>query len=181
MRNIRTAVLILVAVVVAIIVLRPRTRAADTPAPQTATHGEVHTSPAAHTSNAADSALIAGLVLTVHKSPTCGCCQKWVEHMEANGFKVMTVDHQDMTPVKRELGVTKELESCHTAKIGSYVIEGHVPAEDVMQLLREKPEVAGIAAPGMPMGSPGMEALVKEKYDVVSFDKTGATKVFSHR
>jgi hypothetical protein len=128
-----------------------------------------------------DIQLASSLTLTVHKSPTCGCCKKWVEHMEAHGFKVVVVDHEDMTQIKNELGVKAPLQSCHTAKIGNYVIEGHVPAEDVLRMLREKPEIAGLAAPGMPNGSPGMEGMLKDKYDVLSFDKTGATKVYSHR
>jgi hypothetical protein len=127
----------------------------------------------------ADSLMIAALVLEVHKEPTCGCCQKWVEHMQARGFKVAATNHPDMAPVKKELGVHDPLISCHTAKIGDYVIEGHVPADDVLRLLREKPAVAGIAAPGMPMGSPGMEGPYTDKYDVVTFDKSGATKVFA--
>ena len=145
---------------------------------------KTHTSVVAAASlpNVADSLLLQGLTLTVYKTPTCGCCKKWVEHMQAAGFKVVTEDHNDMDPIKKRLGVKPELQSCHTATIGNYVIEGHVPAEDVLKLLREKAEVAGLTAPGMPAGSPGMEmGPVKDKYDVLTFDKTGATKVFSHR
>jgi hypothetical protein len=128
----------------------------------------------------ADKTMLASLVLEVHKSPTCGCCQKWVEHMTASGFTVVTKDHDDVTPIKRQLGVSQELASCHTSRIGDYVIEGHVPASDVMRLLREKPVgVAGLAAPGMPVGSPGMEASVSDNYDVLSFDKSGTTKVYA--
>jgi hypothetical protein len=101
--------------------------------------------------------------------------------MKDFGFKVVSVDHPTMDPVKRELGIPENVRSCHTAVIGNYTVEGHVPAEDVMRLLREKLQVAGIAVPGMPMGSPGMEAAVAERYDVVTFDKAGTTKVFSQR
>lgn len=126
----------------------------------------------------ADSALLT-LTMTVYKEPTCGCCSKWVEHMRAAGFKVVAEDRVNMDPVKKELGVHANLQSCHTAKIGTYVIEGHVPAEDVMRLLRENLAVAGLAAPGMPIGSPGMEASVAEKYNVLAFDKAGKTTIFA--
>ncbi len=160
--------------VIAYVVVRSRSSSEPAvPASAGAVHGG---------SPAVDSLLLAGLTLTVHKSPTCGCCKAWVKHMEAAGFKVVALDHADMAPIKREHGVPKALESCHTSKIGAYVIEGHVPAEDVLRLLQEKPEVAGLTTtPAMPNGSPGMEGLVKEKYDVLTFDKSGATKVFSHR
>ena len=118
--------------------------------------------------------------MTVYKSPTCGCCHQWVKHMEANGFTVKSVDQPDVTPVKREHGVTQELSSCHTALVGGYVIEGHVPAADVKRLLAERPAgVRGLAAPGMPNGSPGMEGLTKDRYDVIAFDSSGATRVFA--
>jgi hypothetical protein len=141
------------------------------------------TSSAAHTSSSlpeADKLLLASLVLEVHKSPTCSCCQKWVEHMRASGFTVVTHDHDDVAPVKKQLGVSQELASCHTSKIGDYVKEGHVPASDVIRLLREKPAgLLGLAAPGMPVGSPGMEASVADNYDVLSFDKSGTSKVYA--
>lgn len=117
--------------------------------------------------------------ITVYKSPTCGCCAKWVTHLQENGFEVETIDLQDMNPVKAEAGISRQLASCHTAKTGGYVIEGHVPASDIKRLLKERPNVAGLTVPGMPMGSPGMEGNRKDNYDVLMFTKTGETAVFS--
>lgn len=95
--------------------------------------------------------------LTVFRSPTCGCCGDWLNYMKAEGFEIKDNITAEMDTVKQTYGVSKPLSSCHTALINGYVIEGHVPAEDVRQLLAEKPSVVGITAPGMPMGSPGME------------------------
>ena len=95
--------------------------------------------------------------ITVYKSPTCGCCSLWGEHLEANGFTVETVDVDDINTVKEEYGIPQELSSCHTGVVDGYIIEGHVPAEDIVRLLEEQPEAAGLAVPGMPLGSPGME------------------------
>ena len=117
--------------------------------------------------------------ITVYKSPTCGCCTKWVSHLQANGFEVEAINRQDMNGVKTEAGIPRQLASCHTAKIGGYVIEGHVPADDVKRLLEERPDVAGLTVPGMPMGSPGMEGHRKDNYDVLTFTRTGETTVFS--
>lgn len=120
--------------------------------------------------------------MTVWKSPTCGCCGSWVAHMRAAGFKVETRDVDDMDMVKTQLGMPEKLQSCHTATIGGYLVEGHVPAADVKRLLAEKPAVKGLAVPGMPSGSPGMENGYKDPYEVLSFDSDGGTKVFSdHR
>jgi hypothetical protein len=121
--------------------------------------------------------------VTVYKSPTCGCCSKWIEHMRSNGFEVKSTDVQDMTSIKTANGVPVEAGSCHTALVGGYVLEGHVPADSVKRLLREKPKVAGLAVPGMPAGSPGMEVPSGqvEHYDVVSFVKGGATTVFDRK
>lgn len=119
--------------------------------------------------------------MTVYKSPSCGCCAKWVAHAKAAGFVVMVKDTDDMDAVKREIGVPSALQSCHTALVGGYVIEGHVPADVVRRLLAEKPKGMGLAVPGMPVGSPGMEGSPKERYDVVLFERTGATKVFASR
>ena len=117
--------------------------------------------------------------VVMHKDPNCGCCSKWAEHLEANGFRVKTVAEGDMQSVKNRLGVPQRLTSCHTAKVGGYVIEGHVPASSIKRLLREKPPVAGLSVPGMPLGSPGMEAPGKpDSYDVVSFDKSGNGRVY---
>lgn len=122
-------------------------------------------------------------VVTVYKSPTCGCCGKWVIHMREAGFDVKTTDVDDMSKVKASYGVSPELGSCHTALVGGYVVEGHVPADSVKRLLREKPKVAGIAVPGMPVGSPGMEVPSgqKDAYDVVAFQRDGKTSVFEKK
>ena len=121
--------------------------------------------------------------VTVYKSPTCGCCSKWIEHMRSNGFEVKSTDVEDITSVKTANGVPSEASSCHTALVAGYVLEGHVPADSVKRLLKEKPKVAGLAVPGMPMGSPGMEVPSGkvEHYDVVSFARGGATTVFDRR
>lgn len=121
----------------------------------------------------------AGEPITVYKSPTCGCCGAWIKHMERNGFEVTTYDSDKMSEVKQMLGVKPEHASCHTAEIGGYLIEGHVPAKDIRRLLSERPKVAGLAVPGMPMGSPGMEGKYSEPYQVITFDKQGNTTTFS--
>jgi hypothetical protein len=114
----------------------------------------------------------------VYKSPTCGCCEKWVEHLRAEGFTVRTNDVPDVTPIKLENGVSPELSACHTAFVGGYVVEGHVPASDIRRLLAERPAVAGLAVPGMPVGSPGMEGPRPVPYEVMSFGAQGV-RVFS--
>jgi len=120
--------------------------------------------------------------ITVYKSPTCGCCGKWVEHLQAAGFSVTVHDVQSVEPMKQRYGVPRKLASCHTATVEGYAIEGHVPADLIRRLLAEKPRVKGLAVPGMPVGSPGMEqGNVKEPYDVVSFDETGRTAVYARR
>ncbi len=125
-------------------------------------------------------AFAAGEDVTMYKDPNCGCCGKWAEHMRASGFRVKEVATPQMGAVKHAAGVPQALGSCHTAKVGGYVIEGHVPAADVKRLLAEKPAVAGLSAPGMPQGSPGMEGpFPAERYDVVSFDREGRTAVFA--
>lgn len=118
----------------------------------------------------------------VYKTPSCGCCSVWVEHLRANGFQVETKDvsSDQVRAVSKAAGLPEDGTSCHTAKIGNYVVEGHVPASDIHRLLKEKPAVAGIAAPGMPMGSPGMDqGGAKEAYNVVSFTKDGKMTVFA--
>jgi len=116
-------------------------------------------------------------VATVFKSASCGCCTKWVTHMKDNGFKVQAFNTNDVTKVKKEQGIPKKFWSCHTAKVGKYLIEGHVPAADIKKLIAENRPVAGLAVPGMPVGSPGMPGLMKQKYQVYEFDKKGLTKV----
>lgn len=119
--------------------------------------------------------------VVVHKSPTCGCCELWVRHMRRFGFQVETHDVQDLGAVKAEAGIPYGLGSCHTARVGGYFIEGHVPAEDVKRLLFEKPVARGLTVPGMPIGSPGMEqGERREPYDVLLVAKDGTTKVFAH-
>ena len=121
--------------------------------------------------------------MTVYKSATCGCCSKWVEHMQANGFDVKAINVDDIDKVKRERGVPADAASCHTAIVNGYIVEGHVPADAVMKVLKEKPAIAGIAVPGMPMGSPGMEVPggQKEAFNIVAFDKAGKTSVYQKR
>lgn len=120
-------------------------------------------------------------VVTVYKSPTCGCCGNWVQHMRSNGFKVEVHDVEDIMSVKRQYGVPGELSSCHTAIVDGYVVEGHVPAADVQRLLQERPQVVGIAVPGMPVGAPGMEVpgATPQSYNVIAFDRNGHTSVFA--
>ena len=118
--------------------------------------------------------------LLVYRTSTCGCCGKWLDHVKDQHFKVKSIVNDDLQAIKERLGVPDKLASCHTAVINGYVIEGHVPADDIKKLLKTKPKVIGIAAPGMPMGSPGMEnGDFKQHYQVISFDKAGHQQVFS--
>lgn len=118
-------------------------------------------------------------LVTVYKSPSCGCCAKWAEYLATEGFNVTTVDDADLQAIKQEHGVLPRLESCHTAVVGDYVIEGHVPAQDIRRLLRERPNLIGLSAPGMPQMSPGMGSIEPRDYDVLSFDKSGNVAVYS--
>ena len=115
----------------------------------------------------------------VFKSATCGCCIRWISHLQEHGFTVTATDVGDMSKVKVENDVPPQLYSCHTALIDGYVIEGHVPAPDIMLLLAERSEVSGLAVPGMPIGSPGMEGPNPEAYEVFSFDDAGAVREFA--
>ena len=118
--------------------------------------------------------------LVVTKSASCGCCKHWVEHMKKAGFAVQVRVVDDVTPTARRLRVPDNLRSCHTSTIGGYVIEGHVPASDVRRLLATRPKAAGLAVPGMVVGSPGMDqGGQREPYQVVLFDKVGKTRVFA--
>lgn len=119
--------------------------------------------------------------VTVYKSPTCGCCAKWIDHLREEGFTVETNDVQDMRSIKKERGVPASLSSCHTGEVGGYVVEGHVPADDIKALLAQAPDAIGIAVPGMPIGSPGMEVAGQpaERYDVVMFREDGMAAVFA--
>jgi hypothetical protein len=107
--------------------------------------------------------------VTVHKDPTCGCCSGWVQHLHDAGFATKVFDTTDIDAVKRRLGVPDDLAACHTAEVAGYIIEGHVPAAALARFLAEKPNATGLAVPGMPIGSPGMEGGRPEKYDVVLF------------
>ena len=119
--------------------------------------------------------------IVAFKSPTCGCCELWVEHMRAAGFQVEVKDTQDMGAIKAEAGVPVGQGSCHTAKVGNYYLEGHVPAADVKRLLAEAPDARGLIVPGMVPGSPGMEqGGVTKPYDVLLLAKDGSTTVYSH-
>ena len=122
--------------------------------------------------------LAAPAVVQVYKSPSCGCCDKWVEHMRAHGFAVEAHGRRDMQSIKERAGIRPGQGSCHTAFVGRYTIEGHVPAADVKRLLEEEPEATGLTVPGMPMGSPGMEGPYSESYKVLLFGNEG-TRVFS--
>ena len=121
----------------------------------------------------------AAATLVVTKTASCGCCKHWVEHMKKAGFKVEVHDVEDVTPTATMLGVPAKLRSCHSAAIGGYAIEGHVPAADVKRLLATRPKAAGLAVPGMVMGSPGMEGGDPQPYQTLLFDKAGKTRVFA--
>ncbi|MBD1559556.1 DUF411 domain-containing protein [Vibrio sp. S9_S30] len=119
--------------------------------------------------------------VVTHKSPYCGCCSEWVKHMEASGFDVEVKDYKNLDPIKKKLGITPELTSCHTTEIDGFVFEGHIPASDIKSFLENPPKQAiGLAVPGMPLGSPGMEYNdKKDQYNVYAFNKDGSTFVFS--
>jgi hypothetical protein len=119
-------------------------------------------------------------VMQVYKSATCACCQKWVDYVRRRGFKVTVSEVSDMNSVKRDLGVPSEVATCHTAVVGGYFIEGHVPAEDITRLLAEHPDIAGLAVPGMPIGSPGMEGPIAQPYSVLAVQKDGKLTVFAN-
>jgi hypothetical protein len=116
--------------------------------------------------------------MLVYKSATCGCCNDWVKHLRSSGLAVKTVDVGDLQTIRARFGVPDRLAACHTAVIGGYVVEGHVPASAIKRLLAEKPGVVGISVPGMPNGSPGMEGPNEEPFSTVLFDERGRSKVF---
>ena len=115
----------------------------------------------------------------VFKSPSCGCCGKWVEHLRQNGFQVQTHDVNDVPAARKKLGMPDQLGSCHTARIGGYVVEGHVPASDIQRLLKEKPKALGLAVPSMPPGSPGMENARPMPYQTLLVGTDRTTQVFA--
>lgn len=118
--------------------------------------------------------------INVFKARTCGCCGKWVEHLRANGFDVRVQEVNSTVEYQRKYGVPERLQSCHTALVEGYTIEGHVPAADIQRLLKERPKAKGLAAPGMPAGSPGMEASGSEAYSVLIFDEQGHSSVYQN-
>jgi hypothetical protein len=111
--------------------------------------------------------------ILVHKDPDCGCCAGWAQHVKDAGFAVTVEETADLQPVKKRLGVPADLAACHTAEVDGYVLEGHVPAAAVRRLLEKRPTAIGLAVPGMPAGSPGMESGVPQRYDVVLFGANG--------
>ncbi|TBW54889.1 DUF411 domain-containing protein [Marinobacter halodurans] len=123
----------------------------------------------------------AGEAITVYKSPACGCCEAWISHLKENGFDVTAHDTADINRIKVDAGLTRNLASCHTAFVGDYVIEGHVPAADIHRLLAEAPQARGLSVPGMPIGSPGMEMDGRrDAYQVLLFNQDGQTRPFAH-
>ncbi len=118
--------------------------------------------------------------IVVYRSPACNCCEKWLEHLKTNNFNVKDIVSNDIQAIKNKHGVPQAIASCHTALVNGYVIEGHVPANDIMKLLKTKPKITGIAVPGMPSGTPGMEmGGQKDAYNVMSFDKENHYEVFN--
>lgn len=135
----------------------------------------------ASTETAQESAA-SGDVMTVYKTEACGCCLKWVDHLKADGFAVDVVNVTSTAPTRERLGVPPELLSCHTGTINGYWVEGHVPADLVRQLIADSPDdIRGISAPGMPMGSPGMEGPNPQTYDIVAYHADGTTSVYATR
>lgn len=125
-----------------------------------------------------------GAEITVFKDPACGCCGKWIEHLQAKGFQVNvreTPDADELMALKIQHGITPALASCHTALVGGYVVEGHVPADVIERMLAEHPAIRGLAVPGMPVGSPGMEGPNPQRYDVLAYDQAGRTSVYASR
>lgn len=119
--------------------------------------------------------------VVVYKSPTCGCCTKWADHMHKSGFEVKEIAIENLNSIKVEHGITSETASCHTAIVEGYVVEGHVPAKEVKRLLSERPDARGLTVPGMPIGSPGMEVEGRQAdaYDVLLIEKDGGTRVWA--
>lgn len=118
--------------------------------------------------------------MVVYKDPSCGCCGKWVDHMNANGFAAAVTNTTNMGAIRKQHQIAPQLESCHTALVGGYVIEGHVPASDVKRLLKERPKgIAGLTIPGMPASAPGMDVTPFQPYTVLTFDAQGKTAVYA--
>lgn len=121
----------------------------------------------------------AGTAIEVFKSPSCGCCGKWVEHLQKNGFAVTVREVDDLTAQRKALGMPERFASCHSAKVGGYAIEGHVPAADIKRLLKQKPRALGIAVPGMPARSPGMDSPTGAPYESLLVQRDGASSIFA--
>lgn len=117
--------------------------------------------------------------VTVYKSPSCLCCGKWIEHMKANGFPIVVHDMEDVTAHKVRLGVPPAMGSCHTAEVGGYLVEGHVPAADIKRMLAEKPNAKGLVSPGMPQSAPGMDSMLKIPYEVLLVGNDGRTSTYA--
>jgi len=124
-----------------------------------------------------------GVGVTVYESPTCGCCGKWAGYLQENGFKVeiINMSYSELDAVHAKYGVPSSLRQCHIAIVQDYVIEGHVPVDAIRRLLKEKPTVVGLVVQGMPIGSPGMEGLISEHYDVLTFDRQGRVSVYARK
>ena len=123
---------------------------------------------------------LGGATIKVFRSPTCGCCALWVKHLQENGFSTEVEEVADLGPVKTAHGVPAALASCHTGVVEGYALEGHVPAEDIQRLLKDRPEARGLAVPGMPVGSPGMEMGDRnDAFQVMAFDRSGKSWVFA--
>jgi len=122
-----------------------------------------------------------GPEVVVYKNASCGCCKKWVEHLQSAGFRVTVHDTSSVAGVMERYGVPRKLTACHTAVVDGYVVEGHVPADVIQRLLKERPGIAGVAVPGMPAGSPGMESDAPARYYIFTFDKNGTTAVYGAR
>jgi len=133
-------------------------------------------SPASEAPSVSDSA-----TLVVYKAETCPCCNAWVDYMRNNGFRVVTYNVTDLDAVKKKHNIADNLQSCHTTEVGGYYVEGHVPVDMVRKLLAQRPPIAGIAVPGMPVGSPGMEVGPPEPYDILSVDSAGRTAVYGSK
>jgi hypothetical protein len=119
-------------------------------------------------------------VLEVYKSAMCGCCKEWVKHLEAKGLRVKVHDVANPSDVREKMGIPDQLGSCHTATVGGYAIEGHVPAAEIKRLLANRPKAKGLAVPAMPMGAPGMEGPRRDPYDVLLVQDGGRTSVYKH-
>ncbi len=131
----------------------------------------------------ASTSAVAGPAITVYKSATCGCCALWVKHLEEAGFDVTVRETEALQAIKVEHGVGDHLASCHTALIDGYVVEGHVPADDIRSMLASRPDIVGLAVPGMIIGTPGMEIAGQpaQPYQVLAFDREGRTTVYANR